>query len=329
VFVHGVNIFQESALKMRTYPVVRTPSRSSSASEEEHEEEDSKDLGLTTSEFCPVRMSVSMQQPTSRKFHISDPSKPSSRRAIELVLGLKTQSDFSDRRKGDGRNPNKYKRCTSRRKRRSSTSVLEHSTSVPEHSTSVPEHSTSVPEHSTSVPEHSTSVPEHSQLSDSTKYYYKGLQSVLTKIQRGFVHSEEEKLKYPDSDMTNKAVSFESDEEGQCYSVMRKASVSFESDVCQPTIVNSALQRSASTSGRNNSADVGLRRLSYDFKKASKASIIEEGELRAPDDIMQCTWFPVSDKEVSVLPPLTLPSANGTALFSGPSQVEIDVNTDL
>jgi hypothetical protein len=94
--------------------------------------------------------------------------------------------------------------------------------------------------------------------------------------------------------MTNKAVLFESDEEGQCYSVMRKASVSFESDeVCQPTIVNSALQRSASTSGRNNSAEVGLRRLSYDFKKASKASIIEERELRAPDDIMQrtCSLF--------------------------------------
>jgi hypothetical protein len=49
VFVHGVNILQESALKLRAYPVARTISDVSLSEEsEEGEDECAKSLGLTT-----------------------------------------------------------------------------------------------------------------------------------------------------------------------------------------------------------------------------------------------------------------------------------------
>jgi hypothetical protein len=85
VFVHGVNILQESALKLRAYPVVRTISNLKESEEsEEGEDECAKNLGLTTTEQPPV----SMQQHTARTAHTSDSSVARPRRGSITLADL-------------------------------------------------------------------------------------------------------------------------------------------------------------------------------------------------------------------------------------------------
>ena len=85
VFVHGVNILQESALKLRAYPVARTISDlKESEGCEEGEDECAKNLGLTTTEQPPV----SMQQHTARTARTSDSSVARPRRGSITLADL-------------------------------------------------------------------------------------------------------------------------------------------------------------------------------------------------------------------------------------------------